>query len=60
MKERKTKMKKTDREILLQILKKAGVKICYEEKDYFEAEPSTYGENIGFQFDADGKLQKLL
>ena len=53
-------MKKTDREILLQILKKAGVKICYEEKDYFEAEPSTYGENIGFQFDADGKLQKLL
>jgi hypothetical protein len=60
MKERKTKMKKTDKEILLQIFKKADIEICYEEKDYFEAELSSYGENIGFQFDADGKLQKLL
>ena len=53
-------MKKTDKENLLQIFKKAGMEICYEEKDYFEVEPSSYGENIGFQFDADGKLQKLL
>lgn len=53
-------MKKTDKEILLQIFKKAGMEVCYEEKDYFEVELSSYGENVGFQFDADGKLQKLL
>lgn len=51
-------MKKTDKEILLQIFKKAGMEVCYEKKDYFEVELTS--ENIGFQFDADGKLQKLL
>ena len=53
-------MKKTDKEILIQIFKRAGMEICYEEKDYFEIELSSYHENISFQFDADGKLQELL
>ena len=51
-------MKKTDKEILLQIFKRADIEICYEEKDYFEVELTS--ESIGFQFDTDGKLQELL
>ena len=58
MKERKTKMKKTDKEILLQIFKKADIEICYEEKDYFEVELTS--ESIGFQFDADGNFREFL
>ncbi|WP_440971805.1 hypothetical protein [Megamonas funiformis] len=53
-------MKKTDKEILLQIFKRAGMEICYEGKDYFEVELSSYGESISFQFDADDKLRELL
>ena len=51
-------MKKTDREILLQILKRADIEICYEEKDYFEVELTS--ESIGFQFDADGNFREFL
>ena len=53
-------MKKTDKEILLQIFKRAGMEICYEGKDYFVVELSSYGESISFQFDADDKLRELL
>jgi len=61
IRKRGEKMKKTDREILLEILKKAGVKIlCEDNADYFEIEPSTYGENVGFDFDLQGNFQKLI
>lgn len=51
-------MKKTDKEILLQIFKKADIEVCYEEKDYFEVELTS--ESIGFQFDADGNFREFL
>ena len=57
-KQNEVKMKKTDKEILLQIFKKTDMEICYEEKDYFEVELSS--DSIGFQFDADGNLRELL
>lgn len=52
--------KKTDREILLEIFKRAGVNIVYEQDDYIEVEPETYGENVGFDFDSQGNFKKLL
>lgn len=53
--------RKSDREILLEIFKRAGVKIfCEDNADYFEAEPSTYGENVGFDFDMNGNFKKLI
>lgn len=52
--------KKTDREILLEIFKRAGVNIAYEQEDYIEVEPETYGENVGFDFDSQGNFKKLL
>jgi len=53
--------RKSDREILLEIFKRAGVKIlCEDNADYFEVEPSTYGENVGFDFDMNGNFQKLI
>lgn len=55
------KEKKTDREILLEIFKRAGAKIlCEDNADYFEIEPSTYGENVGFDFDMNGNFKKLM
>ena len=57
----KMKERKTDREILLEIFKKAGVKIfCEDNTDYFEIEPSTYGENVGFDFDMSGNFKRLI
>lgn len=53
--------RKSDREILLEIFKRAGVKIfCEDNADYFEVEPSTYGENVGFDFDMNGNFKKLM
>lgn len=53
--------RKTDRETLLEIFKRAGVKIlCEDNTDYFEVEPSTYGENVGFDFDMNGNFKKLM
>lgn len=46
------KERKTDRETLLEIFKRAGVNI--------EVEPETYGENVGFDFDSQGNFKKLL
>ena len=40
------KERKTDREILLEIFKRAGVNIIYEQDDYIEVEPETYGEAL--------------
>lgn len=57
---RKTKERKTDRETLLEIFKRAGVNIVYEQDDYIEVEPETYGENVGFDFDSQGNFKKLL
>jgi hypothetical protein len=57
---RKMKEKKTDRETLLEIFKRAGVNIVYEQDDYIEVEPETYGENVGFDFDSQGNFKKLL
>lgn len=57
---RKMKERKTDRETLLEIFKRAGVNIVYEQDDYIEVEPETYGENIGFDFDSQGNFKKLL
>ena len=57
---RKMKERKTDRETLLEIFKKAGVNIVYEQDDYIEVEPETYGENVGFDFDSQGNFKKLL
>ena len=57
---RKMKERKTDREILLEIFKRAGVNIAYEQDDYIEVEPETYGENVGFDFDSQGNFKKLL
>ena len=57
---RKNERKKTDRETLLEISKRAGVNIVYEQDDYIEVEPETYGENVGFDFDSQGNLKKLL
>lgn len=53
---RKMKERKTDREILLEIFKRAGVNIIYEQDDYIE----TYGEGVGFDFDSQGNFKKLL
>lgn len=50
------KERKTDREILLEIFKRAGVNIAYEQDD----QPETYGENVGFYFDSQGNFKKLL
>ena len=53
--------RRTDREILLEIFKRAGVKIlCEDSTNYFEVEPSTYGENVGFDFDINGNFKKLI
>jgi hypothetical protein len=57
---KKMKERKTDREILLEIFKRAGVNIAYEQDDYIEVEPETYGENVGFDFDSQGNFKKLL
>lgn len=57
---RKMKERKTDRETLLGIFKRAGVNIVYEQDDYIEVEPETYGENVGFDFDSQGNFKKLL
>lgn len=57
---KKMKERKTDREILLEIFKRAGVNIVYEQDDYIEVEPETYGENVGFDFDSQGNFKKLL
>jgi hypothetical protein len=57
---RKMKERKTDRETLLEIFKRAGVNIVYEQDDYIEVEPETYGENVGFDFDSQGNFKKLL
>ena len=57
---RKMKERKTDKEILLEIFKRAGVNIVYEQDDYIEVEPETYGENVGFDFDSQGNFKKLL
>ena len=54
------KERKTDREILLEIFKRAGVNIAYEQDDYIEVEPETYGENVGLDFDSQGNFKKLL
>lgn len=48
------------KEILLEIFKRAGVNIAYEQDDYIEVEPETYGENVGFDFDSQGNFKKLL
>lgn len=53
-------VRKTDRETLLEIFKRAGVNIVYEQDDYIEVEPETYGENVGFDFDSQGNFKKLL
>lgn len=57
---KKMKERKTDRETLLEIFKRAGVNIVYEQDDYIEVEPETYGENVGFDFDSQGNFKKLL
>lgn len=57
---RKMEERKTDKEILLEIFKRAGVNIVYEQDDYIEVEPETYGENVGFDFDSQGNFKKLL
>lgn len=57
---RKMKERKTDRETLLEIFKRAGVNIVYEQDDYIEVEPETYGENVGFDFDSQRNFKKLL
>lgn len=57
---RKIKERKTDKETLLEIFKRAGVNIVYEQDDYIEVEPETYGENVGFDFDSQGNFKKLL
>ena len=54
------KERKTDRDILLEIFKRAGVNIIYEQEDYIEVEPETYGEGVGFDFDSQGNFKKLL
>ena len=54
------KQTKTDRDILLEIFKRAGVNIIYEQDDYIEVEPETYGEGVGFDFDSQGNFKKLL
>ena len=54
------KERKTDRETLLEIFKRAGVNIVYEQDDYIEVEPETYGENVCFDFDSQGNFKKLL
>lgn len=38
----------------------SGVNIVYEQDDYIEVEPETYGENVGFDFDSQGNFKKLL
>lgn len=57
---RKMKERKTDKETLLEIFKRAGVNIVYEQDDYIEVEPETYGENVGFDFDSQGNFKKFL
>lgn len=57
---KKMKERKTDKETLLEIFKRAGVNIVYEQDDYIEVEPETYGENVGFDFDSQGNFKKLL
>lgn len=57
---RKMKERKTDKETLLEIFKRAGVNIVYEQDNYIEVEPETYGENVGFDFDSQGNFKKLL
>lgn len=54
------KERKTDRENLLKIFKRAGLNIVYEQDDYFEIEPETCGESVGFCFDKDSNLLKLI
>lgn len=54
------KERKTDKETLLEIFKRAGVNIVYEQDDYIEVEPEAYGENVGFEFDSQGNFKKLL
>lgn len=52
--------RKTDREVMLEIFKRTGVNIVYEQDDYIEVEPETYGETVGFCFDKNGNLLKLI
>lgn len=52
-------MKKTDKEVLLEIFEKAGLKIfCDDNTNYFEI--STNGENVGLSFDSQGNLKELI
>lgn len=54
------KERKTDKEILLEIFKRADVKIfCEDNVDCFEIEPSPYGENVGFDFDMNGNFKRV-
>lgn len=57
---RKMKERKTDRETLLEIFKRAGVNIVCKQDNYIEVEPETYGENVGFDFDSQGNLKRLV
>ena len=50
-------MSKTDRTTLLEIFRKADIPVNYtDDIKYFEIEPNSYGENIGFEFDENGNL----
>lgn len=47
----------TDRELLDILLSHLYFQqICVDEKDYVEIQNGTYGENIGFEFDENGKI----
>ena len=50
-------VKKTDKEKLLEIFRKAGLWIPINDLDYFEIVSE---ETVGFCFDKDGNLLKLI
>lgn len=50
-------MKKTDKEVLLEIFEKAGLWIPVDDSNYFEI---VSDETVGFCFDKNGNLLKLV
>lgn len=50
----------TDRELLDILLSHLDFQqICVDQKDYVEIQNGSYGDNIGFEFDENGKITNI-
>lgn len=49
----------TDREMILEILKKTDITVFVNQPEYIEVENNSFGENISFDFSKSGKLLSI-